>query len=166
MEQHTEAAQLKLETLKKIVEGAKVAMLVTHSLNDNLVSRPMQLQEVEFDGDIWFLTRSDTNKYEEIQKNPKVNVVIADKSYASIAGTAEIVNDPARQEQYWSKAYEAMFDLQANDPLIKLIKINAESAEYWDTGATVKSVFNFVKKVVGQEEPVEPGKNTNETLEL
>lgn len=155
-----------LDTLKKIIKNADVAMLVTLSLDNHLVSRPMQLQDVEFDGDIWFLTCTDTSKFDELQHNNKVNVIIAEKSYASISGTAEIVDDVERKKEYWNKLYETMFDLDYTDPRVTLIRVKAETAEYWDTGAIGKSVYNFVKKVVGKEEPVEPGKSTNETLEL
>lgn len=154
------------ETLKNIVESADVAMLATINLDGHIVSRPMQLQKVEFNGDLWFLTRKDTEKYEEIKNNDLVNVIIADKSYASITGHAEIVDDLELKKKFWSKAYETMFDISYTDPRVTLIKIHAESAEYWDTGSTVKSVYNFVKKVVGKEESVKPGNNTNETLEL
>lgn len=56
-----------LQVLKGIIKDAKVAMLVTRSKDNRLVARPMQLQEVEYDGDLWFLTRTDKDKYEEIK---------------------------------------------------------------------------------------------------
>ena len=156
-----------LDVLRGILKNAKVAMLVTNSSDGRLVARPMQLQETEYDGDLWFLTRKDTDKYEEIKTNDNVNVVIADKSYASISGKAEIVDDLEKKKEFWNPAYSAMFDLEDHtDPNITLIKVHSETAEYWDTGSTLKSAYNFVKKVIGKEEPVEPGKSTNETLDL
>ncbi len=155
-----------LEVLKKIIKKAKVAMLVTISADNRIVARPMQLQDEEFDGDLWFLTKSDTEKYDEIKTNDNVNVVIADKSYASISGTAEIVDDLEKKKQFWSKAYDVMFDLEYTDPRIILIKVKAETAEYWDTGSIMKTVYNFAKKIVGKDNSEEPGKSTNETLEL
>lgn len=155
------------QVLKNIIKSANVAMLVTVSSDNRIVARPMQLQETEYDGDLWFLTLKDTEKYEEIKNNDNVNVIIADKSYASISGTAEIVDDIEKKKEFWSKAYEVMFDLKDyTDPRVTLIKIKSETAEYWDTGSMIKSMYNFVKKVVGKEESVEPGKSTNETLEL
>lgn len=165
MSENTHHEQI-VETLKKIVEDAKVAMLVTQQADGKLVSRPMQLQEIEFDGDIWFLTRTDTDKYSEIKANPSVNVAFVDKSYASISGQAEFVDDLDRKKEFWNGVYDKMFDVSYDDPSVTLIKVNAESAEYWDTGATVKSVYNFVKKVVGKEEPVEPAKDTNQSVDL
>lgn len=155
-----------LEVLQKILKDAKVAMLVTVNAENRMVARPMQLQDTEFDGDLWFLTRTDTDKYEEIKTNDNVNVVIMDKSYASISGKAEIVDDLNKKKEFWNSAYEAMFDLKYDDPRLILIKVHAETAEYWETGSMVKSVYNFFKKVVGDKEHVEPGKSTNETLHL
>ena len=155
-----------LDALKSIIKSARVAMLVTHSPENRLVARPMQLQEVEFDGDLWFLTRTDTDKYEEIKTNDDVNVIISEKSYASISGTAEIADDLNKKKEFWNKAYEVMFDMDYTDPRLILIKVKSETAEYWETGSMIKSAYNFMKKVVGKEEPVEPGKSTNETLKL
>ena len=155
-----------LKVLKDILKNAEVAMLVTISSDNRIVSRPMQLQQVEFDGDLWFLTRTDTEKYDEIKTNDNVNVVIADKSYASISGKAEIVDDVNKKKEFWNKAYEKMFDLDYTDSRLILIKVNAETAEYWETGSMVKSAYNFVKKVIGNEDHVEPEKSTNQTLEL
>ena len=155
-----------LEVLKNIIKKANVAMLITVSSDNRIVARPMQLQDVEFDGDIWFLTTSDTDKCEEIKMNNNVNVVIADKSYASISGTAEIVDDMEKIKQFWSKTYDVMFDLEYTDPRVTLIKVKAETAEYWETGSMLKTVYNFARKIIGKDEPNDPGKSTNETLEL
>lgn len=155
-----------LDVLKRIIKNADVAMLVTISSENRLVARPMQLQDIEFDGDLWFLTSKETDKYEEIKHNDNVNVIIAEKSYASISGTAEIVDDLDKKKELWNKAYEAFLKMDYTDPRVTLIKIHSETAEYWDTGSTVKSVYNFVKKVIGNEDRVEPGKNTNELLDL
>ena len=162
----TEEYQKVRDNLTSIIEEASVAMLVTQQQDGKLVSRPMQLQKVEFDGDIWLLTRTDTDKYDEINVNNRVNVAIAGKSYASISGTAEFVDDKARKKEFWNPIYEKMFDVAYDDPQLVLIKVHAESAEYWETGSTVKSVYNFVKKVVGKEEPVKPSKDTNQSLDL
>lgn len=58
-----------------------------------------------------------------------------------------------------------MFDLSYDDPLLVLIKVEADTAEYWETGNTTKSIANFFKKVVGNDS-VKSGENTNETVDL
>lgn len=155
-----------LSTLRDILEGTDVAMLTSISEDGNIVSRPMQTQEIEFDGDVWFITRKDTTKYEEILANPNVNVTLVGDSYASISGTASFVDDLNRKKEFWNKLYEKMFDVSYDDPNLILIKVEAQHAEYWETGNTTKSVANFFKKVVGNKDSVEAGENSNETLDL
>lgn len=167
MSQTPNINQETFDTLKRIIKEAKIGMLATISQQGKIVARPMQLQEVEFDGDLWFLTRTDTDKYDEIKNNDIVNVIIADKSYASIAGTAELVNDLEKKKDFWSKGYEVFLGLpDYKDPRIVLIKVVIDTAEYWDTGATTKSIVNFVKKIIGNEDELPKGKNINEKLDL
>lgn len=160
--QHNKA----LSTLKDIMKDAKIVMLTTISKDGNLVSRPMQTQEIEFDGDLWFITLKDTTKYGEINANPNVNVTIVGNSYASISGVASFVDDLNRKKEFWNKLYEKMFKVSYDDPNLILIKVEAQHAEYWETGNTSKSVMNFFKKVVGDKDSVEAGENSNETLDL
>nr|WP_278046279.1 hypothetical protein [Desemzia sp. C1] len=50
--------------------------------------------------------------------------------------------------------------------MLILIKVEADKAEYWETGNTTKSVANFFKKAVGNKDSVKPGENSNETVDL
>ncbi|SLK33829.1 Uncharacterized stress protein (general stress protein 26) [Mycobacteroides abscessus subsp. abscessus] len=153
--------QEELETLRDLIKDVDTAMLTTIS-EEGLVSRPMKTQEVEFDGDLWFLTKKDTEKYEEILHENEVNVAYAGKSYVSIRGRAELVDDLAKKKELWSKAYEKILQTSYDDPNIVLIKVKAESAEYWDTSFTKNIVF-FYKRMTGQE--VE-NTDMNKTLDL
>lgn len=152
--------------LKDILKDTDVVMLTTISEDGNIVSRPMQTQEIEFDEDLWFITRKDTTKYKELSANPNVNVTVVGDSYASISGKAVFVDDVERKKEFWNKIYEKMFDVSYDDPMLILIKVEADKAEYWETGNTTKSVANFFKKVVGNKDSVKPGENSNETVDL
>ena len=150
-----------VETVKKLVDKIETAMLTTVS-DEGLVSRPMQTQDIEFDGDLWFLTSKETGKYNEILKNPSVNVAYVDKSYVSIRGKAEIVEDIARKKELWSPRYEAYLGTSYEDPKVVLIKVDTEAAEYWETGNTAKSVKQVLKKVTGNDDSNE----INKTVDL
>ncbi|CAI9395917.1 pyridoxamine 5'-phosphate oxidase family protein [Niallia sp. Sow4_A1] len=154
--------QKELETLRDLIKDVDTAMLTTIS-EEGLVSRPMKTQEVEFDGDLWFLTKKDTEKYEEILHENEVNVAYAGKSYVSIRGRAELVDDLAKKKELWSNAYEKILQTSYDDPNIVLIKVKAESAEYWDTGSFTKNVVFIYKRITGQEAE---DTDINETLEL
>ncbi|MDT0171744.1 pyridoxamine 5'-phosphate oxidase family protein [Exiguobacterium sp. BRG2] len=160
MSTHT-TNQEAVETVKKLIDKIETAMLTTISA-EGLVSRPMQTQDIEFDGDLWFLTSKETDKYQELLKNPSVNVAYVDKSYVSIRGTAELVEDIERKKELWSPRYEAYLGTTYEDPKVVLIKVNTEAAEYWETGNTTKSVKQVLKKVVGKDDENE----INKTIDL
>ncbi len=160
MSTHT-TNQEAVETVKKLIDKIETAMLTTIS-TEGLVSRPMQTQDIEFDGDLWFLTSKETDKYQELLKNPSVNVAYVDKSYVSIRGTAELVEDIERKKELWSPRYEAYLGTTYEDPKVVLIKVNTEAAEYWETGNTAKSVKQVLKTVVGKDDENE----INKTVDL
>lgn len=140
-----------LETVRKLIKGIDIAMLTTVT-SEGLVSRPMKTQEIEFDGDLYFLTKKDTGKYEELLHNPNVNVVYSGDSYVSIRGKAELIEDRDKIKEYWNMAYEKMLKTTSEDPELVLIKVKADTAEYWDTGNWIKSMLAFVYQLTGKDD--------------
>lgn len=159
------ANQLKqedIETLRDLIKGIEIAMVTTMS-EEGLVSRPMKTQEVEFDGDLWFFTKKETSKYNEISHDAQVNITYADKSYVSVRGIAEIVNDSEKKKEYWTKAHEKIMQTTYDDPNVVLLKVKAEAAEYWETGNFAKNIAFMYKRMTGKDtESV----HINETIEL
>lgn len=142
-----------VRTLAKLIHGIRVCMFTTMDGDGRLMSRPMAVQEVEFDGDLWFFTKVGGRKAEQIEREPRVNVSLASRStWISIGGEAEIVRDAEKAKALWNVGIEAWFPNGPEDPDIVLVKVHADGAEYWDTpGAGVVSVLSFVKaKVTGK----------------
>ncbi|MCM3741936.1 pyridoxamine 5'-phosphate oxidase family protein [Oceanobacillus luteolus] len=154
--------QEELETLRELIKDVDTAMLTTVT-EDGLISRPMKTQEVEFDGDLWFFTKKETDKYREILHEQEVNVAYVGKSYVSVRGTAEIVEDVEKKKELWSKAYEKVMQTSYDDPNLILIKVKAEAAEYWETGNLTKKIAFFYKRMTGKNTE---SADINETIEL
>ena len=73
----------------KILKDADICVLTTVNASGQLFSRPLALQEAEFDGDLWFVTQDPSPKADEIRGNPHVNVSVSGSDgYLSISGTA------------------------------------------------------------------------------
>ena len=155
----------KLDEVKKIIKEAKIGSLTTLAEN-GLVSRPLAVQETEFDGDLWFITLRDTTKMEEIKADSRVNVAFNDddKNYVSIAGEAEIVVDDAKKKELWNKTYEKIFDTEYDDPELVLIKVHAHGAEYWESGNMFKSAYQFVANI-GRKDKKDLGENESVDLD-
>ncbi|CAN5880639.1 MAG: pyridoxamine 5'-phosphate oxidase family protein [Acidobacteria bacterium] len=142
------------ESIKKVndlIKDVQVAMLTTIDWGV-LRSRPMQTQEAEFDGDLWFFTSTDTHKTDEIEKDRRVNVSYAapdSNTYVSVSGTAALVNDKEKIEELWNPILKAWFPKGLDDPTLILLKVSVEQAEYWDSSSsTVVQVVGFVKALV------------------
>ena len=148
----------------ELVRGQKIAMLTTTDETGRLGSRPMALQEVEFDGDLWFFAERDSGPVTTLALHPQVNVSVAGNgTWVSVAGTASIVDDPAKKEELWNAGAAAWLPQGPTDPSVVLIRVDGETAEYWDTPGRISTALSFAKaKVTG--EPFSGGEN--ETVQL
>ena len=128
-------ARKDLKKLRKLIKGARVAMLTTVAPDGTLRSRPMATLKAPFQGDVWFFTRGSTPKAHEIRDNDHVNVCFSDgedNRYLSISGTASLVKDPARFEDLWTGRLKDWFPDGKKDPDLALLRVRVDRAEYWD----------------------------------
>ena len=149
-----------VQKVAKLIKEFRFAMLTTTSPGGKLVARPMTVQEVEFDGDLWFIATRDSHTVTEIGSDPVVGVSFASNdTWVSLSGTAEMIDDSQKVAELWNQWVEAWFPEGPEDPNIVLIKFTADGAEYWDTpGGRIASVISLVKaKVTGQ--PYDGGEN-------
>lgn len=143
----------KRQQFLEILDSLDIAMFTNLNERGALVSHPMSRNKHEEDDYLWFFTRKDSEKVEEIKRDPRVNVSFAKGDYLSIAGQAEVVEDIGLKQKLWTKANEAFFETTAEDSNIVLIKVVMESAEYWKGGNPIATAFQFVKGIIKEEEP-------------
>ncbi|SFF24227.1 pyridoxamine 5'-phosphate oxidase family protein [Blastococcus tunisiensis] len=144
----------------ELLKGERFGFLTTIRRDGTLTSRPMTLQEVEFDGDLWFFAERGSHPVEHVLASPQVNVGVGSGgSWVSLTGDAEVVEDAAKKRELWNGAVEAWFPQGPDDGSVVLIKVHADSAEYWDApGGRLSTAFSFVKaKVTG--ERIDAGEN-------
>lgn len=154
--------QDKLETIRDILDDNDTPMVTTIH-HDKLISRPMKMLEAEFDGTLWFATTKDTAKFDEIRQNPNVNVAFAGKGHLSLSGKAELVEDLEMKKRLWNRWMGKFFDLEYDDPNLILIRINPESAEYWEAMTKAKSILDTIKVIGGSKRSEE---EMNSSVEL
>lgn len=154
-----------MTAIAAIVKDASVAFLTTMSENGHHHSRPLAVQDHEFTGELWFFTQDPSDKVDDIRRHAQVNAALqSGKGFLSIAGTAEIVHDRARIDEYWMPQVEAWFAEGRDDPSVALIRVRPESAEYWYTNEPgIVSAFKIVKAMFTRERP---DVGENRTVEL
>jgi general stress protein 26 len=146
-----------------------MAMLVTRTPEGTLRSRPMALQDAEFDGSFWFFSKDNDGKAEEITADPQVNISFSkpdDQEYVSISGRAELIKDPAKMKELWKPVYKAWFPDGLKDPHITLLHVQAEKAEYWDPPSSpVVYAYRLAKQAVtGHTDPPQPKEHAKMTV--
>lgn len=151
-----------VEKLGELIKGIEIAMLTTALPDGSLRSRPMATQRAEFDGTLWFFCDDHSAKVHEVERDRHVNVGYADPShnrYVSVSGTANVSRDRAKVKELWTPALKAWFPDGPDDPRIALLRVDVESAEYWDAPSnTMVKVAGFVKAIATGRR-YEPGEN-------
>lgn len=128
-----------LKKLHEMIHDVQVAMLTGLSSDGRLLSRPLHTMTVDPDGSLWFASGYDTEKVREIEANPQVNVAYASRdkgNYVSVAGRAIVVRDRATIDAKWTTGMGIFFPEGKDDPNLCLIRVEPESAEYWDGPST------------------------------
>jgi len=140
-----------LETIQHIMKSVRTAMMTTIDDDGALVSHPMTTQEAQFDGDCWFIASDTSETVKHLAERPQVNLAFAGpSSWLSLAGTAVAVRDEAKKKELWNTFTDAWFEDGENDSSVILIKVSAESAQYWDTPGRVATFASMLKaKVTG-----------------
>ena len=125
-------------------------------------SRPMATQQLDEEGELWFFTNDYTAKVDNVLVHPEVCVTYADpakNSYVSVSGKAELVRDPAKIRELWRPVLKAWFPQGVDTPGIALLRVDATSAELWDSPTNPVAHLISLAKVALTGKPANPGEN-------
>jgi general stress protein 26 len=147
-----------LQKVRDMVKDIDFCMLTTIDENGDPHSRPMSSNgDIDPDGILWFFTSASSQKVNEIQNSPKVNVSFADpenQHYVSITGAAQLTRDREKIDELWRPEFKMWFPEGKEDPDVALLRITLEKAEYWDSpSSTVAYALSFVSAIVTGKQP-------------
>jgi general stress protein 26 len=134
-------SRLTLREISEKMRDIDFTVLTTRSSGGALAGRPMSNnRQVEFDGDAYFFTLSDTRTVGDIEADPQVGLAYQGKSglmgmkpfFATVEGTGELVRDKDRFAEHWTKDLDAWFKEGVDTPGLVMIKVHAERLHYWD----------------------------------
>lgn len=98
--------------------------------------RPMNVRQVDDEGNLWFLSASDSRKNQELAIDPSVKLYFQGSKHSDfmqINGQASISRDREKIEELWSKLVETWFTGGKDDPRVTVIKVTPTEGYYWDT---------------------------------
>lgn len=97
--------------------------------------RPMSVQKMDDDGNLWFLSASDSHKNQEIEFDNHVQLLFqgsAHSDFLSIYGIATISTDKELIKELWEPILKTWFTEGVDDPRITVIKVETKQGYYWD----------------------------------
>ena len=155
--------------LRELIADARVAMLTTIDTDGAPWSRPMGLQKPgDFDGTLYFYTQADTDKVAHIKRTPKVSVSVVqpgDQEYVTLTGTAAVTNDREKIRDLWTLPVRAWYPDGPDDPNLRLIEVEVDRAEYWDSPASMVAYAFGLAKAIATGEPADDlGENAKVSL--
>src|ERR1700761_8130680 len=99
-------------------------------------TRPMSVQRIDEEGNLWFLSAKDSHKNGEIKKDPQGQLLFqgsAHSDFMTISGTASISTDKAKIKDLWEPIVKTWFTEGVDDPRITVIRVTPDDGYYWDT---------------------------------
>ena len=157
-EHHVEnlAGTAAIEKLAELANDAQTCFFCTQEDSGKSGGvRPMGVQQVDEQGNLWFLSASDSHQNREIAADPAVKLYFQGSAHAqflSLEGTATISRDQAKIKELWKPTFKTWFTEGENDPRITLLKVAPSRAYYWDNkhGNMVAGIKMLIGAAIGK----------------
>ena len=128
-----------IKKIGELIEDIRIAMMTTAAPDGSFDSRPMATQKTEFDGTVYFLTRQESGKVQELADDAHVSLLYADpgdSKFVSVKGKAMVYRDQAKIEELWNPMYKAWFPEGETDPAIAVLRVTVHEAQYWEASSS------------------------------
>lgn len=145
-----------IDEIRAIVNKAKTCFFCTAVVKGGSNgARPMTVQKVDDNGDIWFLSASDSSLNEELAIDPGVQLYFqgsAHSDFLHLRGHASISRDQLKINEFWEPMLKVWFTEGIDDPRITVIRITPSEGYYWDTkhGSLVAGVKMMIGAMIGK----------------
>jgi len=140
-----------LTKIRELVKKAETCFFCTAiSQGKAVATRPMAVQQVDDQGNFWFLSSDDSHKNQELTVDPAVQLMFqgsAHSDFLMVYGTATVLRDKAKIEELWHPVLKTWFTEGREDPRITAIKVQPAHGYYWDTKHN--RAIAFAKMAVG-----------------
>jgi len=149
------SGQKAIDKLKDLTKDEACFFSTQETISKTGGTRPMSVREVDENGDLWFLSASDSHKNAAIASNPAVKLFFKGAAHAeflSLDGNATISTDKATIKRLWSPILKVWFTEGEDDPRITAIKVTPRDGYYWDNkhGSAVAGVKMMIGAAIGK----------------
>jgi general stress protein 26 len=144
-----------IEKIKELADKATCFFCTNIKTGIPFSTRPMSVQQVDDEGNLWFLSASDSHLNSELQADPFLHLLFqrsAHSDFLNIYGTATISQDKEKIKELWEPIVKTWFTEGQDDPRITVIKVEPSEGYYWDNkhGNAVAFVKMAIGAVIGK----------------
>lgn len=139
-----------VEDVRRRLSDERIAMVTSIDEQGTLSARPLTIQEIDADGDVWFLVDRRADWVEPLAGGP-VNAAIADDdTWVSFAGRATLINDHDRIEQLSDPMSRSYF---SDDAVPVALRVATDRIEWWAAPNKAVQLIELVKSTVTDSPP-------------
>lgn len=126
-----------VEKIRELVKKSPTCFFCTAvAAEGSSAARPMSVQDVDGEGNLWFLSAADSHKDEEIAVESRVRLYFQGSSHSDfllLDGVATASRDKAKIREFWEPVFQTWFTGGVDDPRITVLKVVPYDGYYWDT---------------------------------
>jgi general stress protein 26 len=137
--------------LKELAVSAATCFFISNIKSGLPVSaRPMTVQNVDDEGNLWFLLANDSNAYHELQEEPLAQLFFQGSKYSdylNVYGLVRLSQDKEKIKEFWTPELKTWFTEGEDDPRIAVVEVEPTEAHYWDNKHG--NAIAFIKRLAG-----------------
>ena len=145
-----------VERIKDMIDDApNCYFCTTTAAGPTSGTRPMNVRQVDDQGNLWFLSARDSHKNLELKTDPSVKLYFQGSQhsdYLYLEGRAAIVEDRKKIRELWQPLIKTWFTEGVEDPRITVIRVTPSNGYYWDNkhGNAVAGVKMLIGAAIGR----------------
>lgn len=143
-----------IKKMAELIKDAQTCFFCTTSADGSMDARPMSVQQVDEQGNLWFLSAADSHKNQELKDDVSVRLFFQGSPHSDflhLEGKATVSRDKAKIKELWKFVLKTWFTEGEDDPRITVIKVAPSHGYYWDTkhGNAVAGVKMLIGATIG-----------------
>jgi len=144
-----------VEQIREVVKKSASCFFCTAVSRGSGAARPMSVQKVDDDGNLWFLSAADSHHNLELAENPAVRLFFQGSEHSgflTLTGRGTVSTDRRRIKELWEPVMKTWFTEGEDDPRITVIKVEPEGGYYWDNkhGNAVAGIKMLIGAAIGK----------------
>jgi general stress protein 26 len=148
--------QQAIDKIRELVGKAQTCFFCTTAANESSHgARPMNVRQVDDQGNLWFLMANDSHAAQEVSTDPKVKLFFqgsAHSEFMQLNGRAAIVASRSKLPELWEPVLKTWFTEGQDDPRITIVCVTPADGYYWDNkhGNFVAGMKMLVGAAIGK----------------